>query len=102
MIDFDVQHHFSEGVYARQMVIAKDVVVPTHKHKFSHMSILASGRVLVTVDGVSVEYAAPTAIEIKKNEVHTIQALEDSVWFCVHATDVVDPEEIDHELIVGK
>lgn len=49
---------------------------------------------------MTTEYSAPTAIEIKKNEVHTIQALEDSVWFCVHATDVVDPDEIDHELIV--
>lgn len=47
MIDFDVQHHFSEGVYARQMVIQRGVVVPTHKHKFNHMSILASGKVLV-------------------------------------------------------
>jgi len=99
MIDFKVEHFFSDGVYSRKMTIPKGVKVPTHKHKFNHMSILASGKVLVKVDGKITEYTGPAQLEITKDQVHEVFALEESVWFCIHATDVTDPDCIDHELI---
>ena len=102
MIDFQVEHFFSDGVYSRKMTIPKGVKVPTHKHKFNHMSIVASGKVQVIVDGETKEYTAPTQIEIKKDQVHTVIALEETVWFCIHATDVTDADCIDHELISGE
>jgi quercetin dioxygenase-like cupin family protein len=102
MINFQVEHFFSDGVYSRKMVIPKGTQVPTHKHKFNHMSIVASGKVQVTVDGQTKEYVGPTQIEIKKDQVHTVYALEETVWFCVHATNVTDADEIDHELIIGE
>jgi quercetin dioxygenase-like cupin family protein len=102
MIDFQVEHFFSDGVYSRKMTIPKGVTVPTHKHKFNHMSIVASGKVQVTVDGETKKYIGPAQIEIKKDQVHTVYALEETVWFCIHATDVVDVDEIDHELISGE
>lgn len=102
MINFQVEHFFSDGVYSRKMVIPKNVTVPTHKHKFNHLSILASGKVQVTVDGKTKEYVGPSQIEIERDQVHTIYAFEESVWFCIHATDVTDPDEIDHELILGE
>lgn len=102
MIDFQVEHFFSDGVYSRKMTIPQYCTVPTHKHKFNHMSIVASGKVQVTVDGQTTEYTGPAQIEIKKDQVHTVYALEETVWFCIHATDVTDPDEIDHELISGE
>jgi quercetin dioxygenase-like cupin family protein len=102
MIDFQVEHFFSDGVYSRKMTIPKGVKVPTHKHKFNHMSIVASGKVQVILDGETVEYTAPAQIEIKKDQVHTVYALEETVWFCIHATDVTDSDYIDHELISGE
>ena len=102
MINFQIEHFFSDGVYSRKMTIPQGVQVPTHKHKFNHMSIVASGKVQVTVDGETKEYVAPAQIEIKKDQVHTVYALEETVWFCIHATNVVDADEIDHELISGE
>jgi quercetin dioxygenase-like cupin family protein len=99
MIDFKVEHFFSDGVYSRKMTIPQGVKVPTHKHKFNHMSILASGKVIIKVDGIVSEYTAPAQLEIAKNQIHEILALEESVWFCIHATDVTDPDCIDNELI---
>ena len=82
-----IQHHFSGGVYAKQAVLDKaGTFVLTHKHKFDHMSVLATGRVKVTVEGVATEHTAPTVIEIKAEQEHEILTLSDNVtWFCIHA-----------------
>lgn len=94
------EHFFSEGIYARKMVISAGTRVPTHKHVYDHLSILAQGRVRVAVGPVSKEYIAPAMIEIKKNIAHTIMAVEDSVWFCVHATDATDVDSLESTAIV--
>lgn len=61
-----------------------DVLVQ-HIHKYSHLSILAKGSVVVTVDGVQTTHRAPTCIVIVAGKHHGVKALEDSVWYCVHA-----------------
>jgi len=94
-----MEHFFSEGIYARKMVISAGTRVPTHKHVYDHLSILAQGRVRVAVGPVSKEYVAPAMIEIKKNIAHTIMAVEDSVWFCVHATTATDVESLEQTII---
>jgi hypothetical protein len=60
---------------------------PGHKHNFDHVSLLASGRVEVTVDGYPPkEFTAPTFIVIKKEHHHTFKALENNtLWYCVFA-----------------
>jgi hypothetical protein len=63
-----------------------------HKHDFDHVSLLASGRVKVTVDGYPPkEFKAPTFIVIKKEHRHMFEALEDgTIWYCVFALRDVD------------
>ena len=95
-----IEHFFTEGVYARKMVIPAGTQVPTHQHVYDHLSILAQGRVRVGVGPISQEYVAPAMIEIKKNVAHRITAVEDSVWFCVHATSATDIESLENTVIV--
>ena len=92
--DLDLEHFFTQGLYARKMHLPAGTQVPTHHHMYDHLSILAQGRVRVTVGVVTQEYRAPAMIEIKKDLVHTIRAVEDSVWFCVHATTATDLEQL--------
>ena len=103
---FDVDpctvHHFSDGLYAKQMSIPKGFIACQHKHSFSHLSILAKGRVIVKTDDYNKEYIAPACIEIKAEIYHQIEALEDSAWFCVHATEETDPNKADEVLISKK
>ena len=101
VINFSPEHFFSEGVYAKKYALPANTQVPTHKHVYDHMSILASGHVTVTVDGNTVEYTAPAVINIKKNMEHTIRGYEDSVWFCIHATSETDVDEIHNTILVG-
>ena len=95
----DMQHHFSDNLYAKEMFLSAGTVVVQHKHKFDHLSILAKGKVIVLFDEDAIEYIAPACINIVKGVDHAIKALEDSVWFCVHATDETDATKVDEVLI---
>lgn len=96
----NVEHFFTQGIYAKKITVPSGTQVPSHRHVYDHLSILAQGRVRVAVGPVTKEYVAPAMIEIKKNIVHTISAIEDSVWFCVHATDATDVESLESSAIV--
>ena len=98
-IDLGTQHHFSDGLYAKEMNIPKGDVAGMHKHEYSHLSILSKGRVIVRTDEYNNEYTAPACIDIKAGINHTIEALEDAVWFCIHATEETDITKIDEVLI---
>lgn len=101
VFEFDpkIQHHFSSGVYAKQMVLPKDYFVISHSHNFDHLSILASGSVIVRTDESEQQYDGPACLTIKANTHHEITALTDSVWFCVHATEETDESKVDEVLI---
>ena len=101
-VDLNIQHHFSSGVYAKEMHIPKDYVVGTHSHTFSHLSLLASGKVILKTDDSEQSFTAPTIINVVKNKNHEIYAIEDSVWFCIHVTEETDPSTIDEVLISKK
>jgi quercetin dioxygenase-like cupin family protein len=98
-IDLGTVHHFSDGLYAKEMKIPKGYIAGSHEHSYSHLSILAKGSVIVRTDFEEKSYSAPACIEIKSGLHHSIQALEDSVWFCIHATDEKDASKVDEVLI---
>lgn len=101
VMEFDphIAHYFGGGAYAKEMRIPSGYSVIQHRHKFDHLSVLASGKVLVLVDGVVSSYTAPACILIAAGKLHAIEAVEDTVWYCVHATDCTDIDEVDEQLI---
>ena len=70
-----------------------------HAHQFDHLTLLASGRLQVTVEGHVSEFQAPHMIYIKKDKMHELIALEpNTVAYCIHAIrvggevdDIIDP-----------
>ena len=99
-VDLGIQHHFSSGVYAKQMLLPKGYFAVSHAHKYDHLSILASGKVIVTTDDSKHTYTAPACITIEKHKNHSVAALEDAVWFCIHATEETDESKVDDVLIM--
>jgi quercetin dioxygenase-like cupin family protein len=81
--------------------LPKGYIAYSHSHVYSHLSILAKGRVIVKTDDYNQEYSAPACINIEANTYHQIEALDDVVWFCVHATEETDIDIID-EVLIGK
>ena len=101
-IDLGTVHHFSSGVYAKEMHLPKGYMAVSHAHAYDHLSILAGGVVEVETDDDKAIYHAPTCIEIKQGVHHLIRAIEDATWFCIHATDETDPDKIDRVAIQGE
>lgn len=94
-----ISHHFSDGLYAKFMTLQKGFTAKSHVHKYSHLSILAKGDVIVRCGNDINYYSAPACIEIKAGVEHEIQALSDVQWYCVHATDEKDINKVDEVLI---
>ena len=99
-IDLRIQHHFSDGIYAKEMHLPKDHYAVSHKHNYDHLSVLWSGTARVEVDGKEVVHTAPAFIKIKANAEHKITAVDDVIWYCVHETDETDADKIDRALIM--
>jgi quercetin dioxygenase-like cupin family protein len=94
-----IKHYFSSGVYAKESRIPAGYVLVQHSHKHDHLSILASGSVEVVVDGKTSVINAPACFTIEANKHHGVKTLTDAVWYCIHATDCTDENEIDDTLI---
>ena len=73
-----------------------------HTHQFDHLTLLAKGKLKVTVEGVATEFTAPHMIYIRADKVHELVALTDeTVAYCIHALrdgngvdDILDPSMI--------
>jgi quercetin dioxygenase-like cupin family protein len=96
-----IEHHFGGGVYAKETHIPAGLALTQHRHQFDHLSILASGRVRVSVDGEAREVQGPACIVIQAGKAHEVVAITDAVWYCVHATECTDPARVDHELVAA-
>ena len=94
-----INHHFTSGVYAKEVHIPAGNVLVQHKHNFDHLSILASGSIELMVDGVRSVIHAPACLTIEANKHHGVKSLTDVVWFCIHATNCTDESEVDEVLI---
>jgi quercetin dioxygenase-like cupin family protein len=74
------------------------VALDSHTHTFTHKSSLVSGRAVVRAGGVEELVVAPAVLTIQSGVPHSVRAVVDSVWYCIHATSETDPDQIDHAL----
>jgi quercetin dioxygenase-like cupin family protein len=84
------------NLYSRMMWFRKagDIEIG-HTHQFDHLTLLAKGKLKVTVEGVASEFTAPHMIYIHKDKVHELEALTDeTVAYCIHALRDKDNNEI--------
>ena len=93
-----ILHHFGGGVYAKELRMPADYVLLHHRHKFDHLSVLASGSIELIVDGTRKVVHAPACLTITANAHHGVKTLTEVVWYCIHATDCTDADEVDAEV----
>jgi hypothetical protein len=98
-VDMPVTHHFSEGVYARELFIPKDTILTGKIHKFSQLNILSQGEISVlTEDGVK-RVKAPFHIVSPPGTKRIAYAHEDCVWTTIHGTYERDVDKIEEHFI---
>ncbi len=95
----DIEHFFSTGLYAKEARFKAGHKDCKHAHSYDHLSILAAGTVVVTIDGYKYQYTGPCCMEVKAGKQHEVEALTDAVWYCIHATSCTDATVIDEVLI---
>ena len=89
-----IHHIFGGGVYAKETRIPAGQVLVQHKHKYDHLSILASGSIILDVEGVQVPITGPHCLTVEAGKHHGVKALTDVVWYCLHASDVADDDAV--------
>jgi hypothetical protein len=99
LVDLPVEHFFSDGLYARQLLIPKGVVLTGKAHKRDHLNFLLKGKIAVMADkGVQV-LDAPAIIPSFAGVKRAGYAIEESIWVTVHATDTTELVELEEELV---
>ncbi len=97
--DFHVTHHFSKGVYGRELLIPKGVCLTGKIHKYSQLNVLLSGDISVlTEDGV-MRVQPPFVIVSPPGTKRVAYAHEETRWLTIHGTDKTDVDEIEAEFI---
>jgi hypothetical protein len=89
------------NLYSRMMYFksAGDIEIG-HTHQFDHLTLLAKGRLKVTVEGNVTEFTAPQMIYIHADKVHELVALTDeTVAYCIHALRTDEGEVLDPSMI---
>ena len=98
----DITHHWvAEEVYSKRTKIAAGLKLTQHIHPYDHASALVAGTVLLEVDGEKREVTGPAMLMIEAGKEHSVTALTDVVWHCIHITDDTDPETVDQTILKG-
>jgi hypothetical protein len=98
-VECKVIHHFSKGVYARELHIPAGVILTGEIHKFTNLNILSKGKIQVLVGDVIQELEAPQHIVSPAGTKRIARTLTECVWTTIHGTDEVDLNIIERTFI---
>lgn len=98
-LDLPVKHHFSQGVYARELFIPKGTLLTGKIHKYAQLNILSQGELSVLTEEGIVRVKAPFTVVSPPGTKRIAYAHEDSVWTTVHGTDETDLDKIEAHYI---
>ena len=92
-----------DNVFVKMIKLARlGDIHPGHAHVFDHITLLATGSVLMKHDRGQQQFTAPHLIVTPKGIVHEFSALEDNTLLCcIHAirdgnsVDDIAPQDID-------
>ena len=99
-VEIEYRHHFTPGVYSREMFVPAGTILVGSIHKTEHLSIFLEGRMMIPDEnGNSIEIVAPM-VEIAKPGVKRVGvALEDVRWITVHPTEETDIAKLEKLLV---
>ena len=92
-------HHFADGVYLRELFMPAGMVVVGAIHRTKHITIVASGTVLITTDRGVEEITGPAVFVSEVGAKKAIHALTDATLMNPHPTDETDLAKIEDKFI---
>lgn len=95
--ELPLKHHFSKGVYGRELFIPKGTLLVGRVHKHDNMNVMLSGELTVTTEEGMKRVKAPFLVVSPAGTMRAAYAHEDTVWVTFLGTDMTDPDEIKEE-----
>jgi hypothetical protein len=86
-----IKHIQTDGVYIKAYRVPAGLKIYSKRFLDDHVTILGQGSVLVENGDTKLKFSAPAHFVFEAMTRYTIHTLEDSVWYCVHATTETDP-----------
>lgn len=100
-ISIPVRHHFSPGVYAREITIPAGTLLTGRVHKFSQLNILSGGTISVLTQHGMQQVEAPFTIVSPPGTKRVAYAHTDCTWTTILATEEKDPDVIEAQFTVA-
>ena len=96
-----IKHSFADGVYIRQMDMAKDSVVVGAIHKHLHVWFLLTGCITVATEDTTEDYIAPCYVVSTPGIKRVILASEDSIFVNIHKnpSNTKDLDRLEKEIV---
>ena len=98
-VECPVKEIFSDGVYARTVMMPRGSIIIGKKHLTRHLNIILAGKATVWMDGDVSTIEAPAIIESQEGCRKVLHILEDMTWTTIHATDEKDTKVIEKQII---
>jgi hypothetical protein len=98
-IELETRHHFSDGLYARELFIPAGVCLVGALHKTRHLYTVVKGKCRVSTQFENIEIEAPFMGETIPGTKRVIYAETDCVWITYHPTELTSVEEIEKAIL---
>jgi quercetin dioxygenase-like cupin family protein len=100
LLEGEVLHHHSYGVYGRELRVKAGSVIVGHIHKFTNMNVLLEGEMSVVTDDGPVRVGPGFLVVSPPGTKRAAYAHTDCRWLTVHGTHETDLEKIEQQFIV--
>ena len=99
-----VTHHFTPGLYCREIFMPKDMVITSRVHRYRHPFVVSQGKCMVYMGGQGEESWTPISAPhfgiTEPGTRRVLVILEDTVWTTFHVTNETDVEKIAADILV--
>lgn len=92
-------HHFSKGMYIRELTLPAEQFIVSKLHKTEHMCILGQGEVSIWRGGGLVKLTAPLCFKSHPGARRVLYTHTECVFYTIHATNVTDLDDLEEEII---
>jgi hypothetical protein len=99
-VEIETYHHFSKGLYAREIRIPAEVLLTGKIHRLDHLCIVASGTCRIITEDADNIITGPCTFTAFAGVKKVIYAETNTVFMTVHSTDLTDISEIERTFVV--
>jgi len=100
-VEITLKHYFIKGLYAREMIVPKDVLMSGLEHRTKTIGIMSKGEMIVwNEDGTRPHIKAPFTHIGEPGTKRIGYAVEEVIWTTFHVTELTDLYEIEKEQFV--